>query len=159
MTSEFRVEFSAILKRKDVAANEHLQDLVKCLRDHKMIYTLKSVPASCFLTHKANRGGLLLSPHNVHRNAGRIKACGADLKQLGNALAMELSASGKLREEHVTQNTQLIERASGLLAPVTGHERYVTLGCGHTTAFCKLACIGGKKNLREKPDGCWHRHN
>ena len=125
-------------------ANEHLQSLVQCLRDHKMIYLLKSVSAKFFLTHKANRGGLLLSPHNVHRNAGRIKACGADTKQLTNALAIELPASGKLREEHIAQNTKFIDRTSGLLAPINGHERQVTLGCGHTTAFCKLASVGGR---------------
>ena len=40
--------------------------------------------------------------------------------------------------------TRFSWRAAGLLAPITGSERYVTLGCGHTAAFCKQAAIQGK---------------
>ena len=144
VTAEFRKEFKQLLELKSVTANEQFQKLLECLRSHQFLYHVDSINAKFFLVHKANRGGLLLSPHNVHRNAGRIHKCGADLKQLTNALCMELQAHGKVREEHLAKNELLIERAAGLLAPINGSERYLTLGCGHTTAFCKQAAIGGR---------------
>ena len=69
--------------------------------------------------------------------------CGADTKQLTNALCIELAPHGKLREEHLLKNQRLIDRSKGLLAPINGSERYLTLGCGHTTAFCKQAGVRG----------------
>ena len=145
ITCKFKDEFKAIINApKNVKANELLQELLDCLREHKILYSNKQIPAKYFLTHKANRGGLLLSPHNVHRNAARIHTCGADPKQLTNALCMELQSYGALRDEHLAQNQLLIERAGGLLAPINGEERYVTLGCGHTAAFCKQAGVGGR---------------
>ena len=140
-------EVDSLLKRKGVTANEQLQSLLDCLRKHNLLYRIDCIHSQHFLVHKANRGGLLLSPHNVHRNAGRIHLCGADTKQLTNALAIELGATGELREQHVAKNKVLAERAAGLLAPITGSERYVTLGCGHTAAFCKQAAIQGKTSV------------
>jgi hypothetical protein len=144
VTAEFKKEFNQLLELRSVTANEQLQKLLECLRSHKFLYSVDSINAKYFLAHKANRGGLLLSPHNVHRNAARIHRCGADLKQLNNALCMELAAHGAVREEHLAKNALLVERAAGLLAPINGSERYVTLGCGHTTAFCKLAATYGR---------------
>ena len=143
ITPEFRDEFSKLLELKDKSANEQLQLLVGCLKAHKMIYMVENIEPKFFMTHKANRGGLLLSPHNVHRNGARIAKVGADFKQLTNALCMELSELGPLRDEHIAANATLIARSDGLLAPLNGGERYVSLGCGHTVAFCKQAAIKG----------------
>jgi len=85
-----------------------------------------------------------LSPHNCHRNAAKIAKVGPDLKELRNAVAMELAPQGQLREEHISFNNKLISRSQGLLAPATGCERYLSLGCGHTVAFAKAAGAGGK---------------
>ena len=138
ITQAFISEFQDCLEdHKDVTANEQLQSSLQCLRKHNLLYIEECINAKHFLTHKANRGGLLLSPHNVHRNGARIHLIGADLQQLTNSLCMELAMSGKLREEHLAKNELLIERAAGLLAPINGSERFITLGCGHTAAFCK----------------------
>ena len=136
--------FKSVIELKGLKANEHFQNLLACLKEHNLLYTVANIHPKFFLTHSANRGGLLLSPHNVHRNAARIRKCGADTKQLTNALAIEVAASGMVREQHVAQNDMLIKRAGGLLAPINGCERLVTLGCGHTVAFCKLAGLSGR---------------
>jgi hypothetical protein len=148
ITEAFKREFDELLELKQVTANEHLQKLLESLRKHTLMYKVDSINAELFLTHKANRGGLLLSPHNVHRNAARIKSCGADVKQLTNALCMELATSGKTRDDHLEKNSKLIGRAAGLLAPITGSERYLTLGCGHTAAFCKQAAVQGRTSQK-----------
>ena len=68
-----------------------------------------------FLTHVKNRGGLLLSLHNVHKDAAGIKAAGADLAQLGNAWATELADSGPSRKLTIENNTSLIQRSERIL--------------------------------------------
>ena len=143
ITAEFKTEFKKLIELKQVAPNEHLQQLLAALKEQNLMYEVECINPKSLLTHKEKRGGLLLSPHNVHRNAQRIRSSGADLKQLNNALCMELSPHGKLRDEHILRNQRLVERAGGLLAPVNGSERYLTLGCGHTAAFCKQASVGG----------------
>ena len=149
ITPGFQVEVETILNLKGKKANEHFQSLISCLREHQLIYTVDKAHPKLFLTHGANRGGLLLSPHNVHRNAGRIHKCGADTKQLNNAFCIELAASGKTREAHFAKNEMLIKRAGGLLAPINGSERFISLGCGHTVAFCKLADVKGRTSEKE----------
>ena len=96
-------------------------------------------------------------PHNAHRNGLRIHTVGADLKQLTNALCMELATTGSRRQEHIDKNEALIKRAGGLLPPINGSERYITLGCGHTVTICKQAQIEGRtseKALQRADDEC-----
>ena len=144
LPSEFAAEFRQVLSQRHSKANEHLDQLLECLDQHKLLYIVEKVNPRFFITHKGNRGGLLLSPHNVHRNAARIQRAGADLKQLSNAVCIELGTNSTLRWEHIARNKKLIDRADGLLAKINGSERYVTVGCGHTTAFCKHAALQGK---------------
>ena len=143
---DFKTEFGAILMLKSISPNEHMQKLMDCGRKHHKIYTIDKVHCKYLIPHKANRGGLLLSPFNVHRNAAGINAVGADVKQLGNAVCMELAHTGPLREEHLKKNMELNKRAACLLADLNGSERYLTLGCGHTAAFCKHAALRGRTN-------------
>ena len=144
LTPEFIKEFKSALESQEFSANEQLQNLLNILRAHKLLYHVDTIHCKFFLVHKANRGFLMLSPHNCHRNAARIESVGADMKQLTNALCVELAASGQLREEHISKNKELVKRAGGLLPEVNGFERYLTLGAGHTTAFCKHAAVCGR---------------
>ena len=86
----------------------------------------------------------MLNPLNVHRGAARIKRVGADLKQLTNAFASEMPPSGGHRAHAIEANKLLVCKSNGLLAPVTTDERFLTLGTGHTAAFCKKANVGGR---------------
>jgi len=142
MSPQFKEEFQKILNLK-MPPNDHMALLVECLKKNHLMHTVENINPNLFLTHKNNRGGLLLSPHNVHRNAAKIHAAGASMKNLTNAVAMELPSQGALRLQHIKKNEELITKAAGLLAPINGGERYVSLGCGHTVAFCKTAQAGG----------------
>ena len=144
MSSVFRAEFAECLKDRSMAPNEHFASLTYILKKHGHCYTVPRVEPKCFLTHVKNRGGLLLSPHNSHHNAALIKAAGADLSQLSNAWAVEIAPSGANRQKVLEKNKEVIRRANGLLAEVTGQERFASLGCGHTVAFCKHARAGGR---------------
>ena len=149
ISKEFTEEFPRLLALKHKAPNDHLALLMDCLRRHKLVYRAERVNPNLFLAHKNNRGGLLLSPHSVHRNAAKISAAGANMKNLSNAVAMELASQGALRAEHIKKNEELIKRAGGLLASINGFERYVSRGCGHTVAFCKTAQVHGETSAQE----------
>ena len=149
MTAAFRKAFKENLAVKGLPPNDHLKLLLACLWEHKLIYHVEIIDCKLFLTHKNNRGGLLLSPHNAHRNAAKIHVAGANISNLANALCVELASHGPMRDEHIQKNMALIERALGLLAPVNGDERYLTLSCGHTAAFCKVAQMLGETSAKE----------
>ena len=60
---------------------------------------------------------------------------------------------GPTRVSNLEANKALIKKSEGLLAPMNGEELYLTLGCGHTTAFCKVAPLGGatpEKGLQDE---------
>ena len=143
LTDAFREDFAKALTA-DVPPNEKLEKCIDILFKHNLAYVLEKAFPGLFLTHKENRGKLMLSPYNAHGNAVRIKRAGANLKALINAIAIELAPIGKLREENIQANALLIKRSQGLLAEISGMERYLTVGCGHTVAFCKHAAVGGK---------------
>ena len=138
----FEAKFQACLDEKGFAPNEHFAKLVNILEEYGMIYVIK-IHAKYFLVHKGNRGGLLLSPHNCHKNAEGIRRSGADLSQLNNAYCIELSDDAQLKAEHIEKNKALYRRAAGMIPAVTGRERYVTIGCSHTSQFIKHAHAGG----------------
>ena len=139
LTDGFRADFTAALALQGKKpTNEVYQECMKVLKDHKVSYTVDAKPAY-FLVHKENRGRLMLSPHNAHRNCLSIHKVGADMTQLINAVAMELPAAGRARDEQFIANERLVKAADGLLPSINSEERYATLGCGHTAAICKLA--------------------
>ena len=153
MTEAFKAEFGACLALKGKPPMEHFLELCEIIDKYGLSYRLDNVHCKFFLVHMSNRGGLVLSPFNVHRNAVNIKNSGADLDLLSNSYAFELAADGPRRIKHIEANQKLIVRAAGLIAPINGIERYITLGAGHTSQFCKLADIEGESS---EPALCVH---
>ena len=119
-------------------------ECIEVLREAKLAWDVKYINPSAMFVHERNRAGLGLSPHNAHRNGARIRSVGADLKQLSTSYSMETQPEGDARKAQVDFNLRLIARSHGLLAPATDTERYLSLGCGHTVAFCKAAQAGCK---------------
>ena len=152
LTPAFKEEFDAALAQENVLPyNEVMQECLRVLEKHNLLYTIVADPSQ-FLCHMKNRGGLMLSAHKAHRNAETIHMVGADRKQLTNAVAFELAPAGALRQENLEKNLALNARANGLLAAINGKERFLTVGCGHTTAFCKHAKAGGKTHIKRLSD-------
>ena len=54
-------------------------------------------PPCLFMVHPLNRGGTGVNPYSCHRKGGAIVAAGADLQQLGGAVAFELSTDEATR--------------------------------------------------------------
>jgi hypothetical protein len=91
------------------------------------------------MVHPANRGGLGINHFNAHQVGFKIHKLGADMSQLKQACCMEMHPPGAARDQEVACNQGLVDKSAGMLAPVNGQERYVSLSTGHTAAFCKAA--------------------
>lgn len=111
--------------------------VLSLLTDAKVAYEVQEVSPSLILVHPDNRSKLGVNPFNAHRVGAYIKRVGGDLRLLAGATAFELSALEPLRSQQVAFNKRLVERSSGMLAPVSGGERYLSVGCGHTAQFAK----------------------
>lgn len=110
------------------------------------------VHASATLVHPCNRGGTGLNAHDAHANAALYIKLGFDFNELKNATSFELSPDTEQREKQVGFNKKLASCANGLLAPVSGQERVLTVGCGHTAAFFKAAHAGCVTNAASLKD-------
>ena len=151
LSEKFCEEFALILEeRLSLTPNECFQKCIECMWKHKVCRKEDNLHCTLFMTHPKNRGGLMLSPHNAHRNGGKIHSGGADKSQLVNAYCIELSTAGSMRVKAIEANQNLIKRAGGLLAPVNGTERFLSLGCGHTVGWCKQIHVGGKTTQLNK---------
>ena len=153
-SKEWKAEFKQVLNQnqKQVKVNSIFKQAIALLTDQKIIYPLTKGHPDLFFVHPKNRGGLGLSWHNAHRNAKTIHHVGADLAQLVNAYAMEMASSEAKKAKQIEFNVDLISRSDGLLARPTGHERFLTLGCGHTVAACRAANAGCKTSEKELAD-------
>ena len=60
-----------------------------------------------------------------------------------------MSANDFSRQQQLAFNEAMVQQAGGLLAPLNGAERYVTVSSGHVSQFCKAA-LSGCNNLNRE---------
>ena len=89
------------------------------------------------LCHPCNRGGLGINGFRAHRNAAKVYRIGGDMQELHKAAAFELSSDPARKATQINCNIRWVNAADGLLAPINGSERFLTISCGHTTAWCR----------------------
>lgn len=130
--------------------------IVEVLLQERIAYTVPDVHPSLFMVHPMNRSKLGVNPFNAHRLGARIKKVGADFQELSKATAFEAMPVEPQRSSQVAFNQALVDRSSGMLAPLNGGERYLTVGCGHTVQFCKAALSSCRTPEEELADstGC-----
>jgi hypothetical protein len=150
----FIAEFGELMANElKMTSNECLKSGMDILSKHKLLKKVKKVHPKFFLTHKENRNRLMLNGKNCHKKGAVIERIGADRKQLSTAVCTEIAPSGPTRVSNLEANQALIKRSGGLLAPMNGEELYLSLGCGHTVAFCKVAPLcpaTAEKSLQDK---------
>ena len=143
MSKEFIAEFQELMKtRLHHEPNVFLKLGMDLMEAHNLVKVATDVPPQFFLTHKDNRNGLMINPLMVHEKGADILSIGADRKQLSTAIAVEMAPFGPSRASHLAANKKLVYNSNKLLAPVSGQELYLSLGCSHTVAFCKVAPLG-----------------
>lgn len=77
------------------------------------------------LCHPCNRGGAMVSYHDVWSKGQAMLAVGLQVKLLQGSLAMELSKDPAKKKEQVAKNDQLAKESEGHLASVNGQERFL----------------------------------
>ena len=97
-----------------------------------------------------NRGGTGVNPYSCHRKGGAIVAAGADLQQLGGAIAFELSTDEETRQKQIDFNRAQASSSQGMLPHPNGQERFLTCSKSHTVLFCK-SLQEGCRTMRPAP--------
>ena len=99
--------------------------------------------------------GLGVNPHDAHEIIAKVKRIGADIEHLRKATAFELSPFPEEQQAQRNFNVKLVERSGGLLAPISGEERLLTVACSHFSQGCRAALAGCKTPEADlkNPDG------
>eukprot|EP00435_Cladocopium_sp_Y103_P044150 s460_g12.t1 len=113
------------------------------LMDEKIVYRMK-IKADQLLVHPQNRGGIGLQVFNMHSKGQRILQCGCDLSLLSGSTCIELHPDPTKREAQAKVTKSLHESHPEYVAPVTGHERYLSLSSTHVSQFFKAMMHGCK---------------
>lgn len=106
------------------------------LSNHGLCWTSKEKPSS-FGCHPSNRGGMMLSPHDVHAKGSAIISLGADTTKIQASVAFEMATEPLEKAKQLQANHDLVASSQGKLANISGQERYLTCGSSHLTAFCR----------------------
>ena len=77
-------------------------------------------------------------------------AAGADLQQLGGAIAFELSTDEETRQKPIDFNRAQASSFQGMLPHPNGQERFLTCSKSHTVLFCK-SLQEGCRTMRPAP--------
>ena len=115
------------------------------LIDHGMLTVEHDVPVEKVLVHTDNRSYLMVNPIGFHSTLAMIKRVGAKKSALeANAIAVELCPVGKLRDDQINANKALVAKSEGLMKPVMGDEKILSLGSSHATQGFAAAFHGCK---------------
>jgi hypothetical protein len=135
---EIVAEGQAILNydTKKMGPNTALSLFQALLRRLKIPYMAKLCPRQ-MLTHPGNRGGLMVSGHEVHKKGGKMFGQGMKTPVGGLAIEIVPVEGDVLRAYHFKANRDLVERSDGLIAPVSGEERFSAMATNHCAQFGK----------------------
>jgi hypothetical protein len=121
----------------------------KLLAEAKITYIAKLKP-QLMLVHPKNREGCGLNPSDAHENLEVISEIGGDPDAVRHATCIETNPA--MKSFQVQFNEVLIERSEGLLAPVNGTERFLSLSCSHMAAGCRAAAAGCRAHCESMAD-------
>ena len=131
-------EITAILADKKACVLSKWNLVSEILVKHHIVYT-RIARIGEIAVHPLNRSGMGVDPFEVHRKLSAILEVGADLSLLAKATCFELPPAGPEREAALAFNASLIKASNGLLAPLTGDERLLSVACSHSTAGFRAA--------------------
>ena len=145
-----------LLQDKTLAPYVKLQRIVHyCVKENIASY-IDNLTADLFCIHPDNRSSLLLDWFKMHSNGANIKKAGANEARLQESVAFELSHNLTEKAAQLNSNRKLVKDSGGHVAPVTGKERWISVGASHFTQFVKGAGVGVKTPIAELQDanGC-----
>ena len=121
----------------DQGANSKLDKIVEVLKAHSLAW-VATLTDELLLTHPENRGGTMCNPFDCHFKGEKIVTTGLKPALLpANSVAIEMSQHHSTRQLQLQKNRDLSANSQNMLAPVSGRERYLTLGCSHFVKYCR----------------------
>ena len=111
------------------------------LEDANFAYSQK-ISVEKLLVHPENRAQLGVNAHTARCTGGSVLRVGANFNELHKSTCFELSSNATARDQQLQFNQRLVDGSDGMLANVSGSERFLTVASSHTAAFCR-ACKAG----------------
>ena len=102
--------------------NQQVEQVVQLLESYGMAHRMTILPSQ-LLCHPDNRGGAMVSFHDVWQKGLQMVQVGLQKTLLQDAICIELSKAEDKKAMQIQQNKKLVEASMGHLAPVTGKER------------------------------------
>lgn len=138
MAMELGVKAQVVaLMESDQGLNSKLDKIVEVLKAHSLAWVATLTP-DLLLTHPENRGGTMCNPFDCHFKGEKILTTGLKAALLpANSVAIEMSQNPSTRQLQIQKNKDLSANSQNMLAPVSGKERYLTLGCSHFVQYCR----------------------
>jgi len=103
------------------------------------------------MVHPMNRNGLGVNAFQVHAVGLRVHRLGwMNSEFTDKAFVFEVAREHTPRAVQLNFNQALVNRSNGLIAPLNGREKYLTVGSGHCSQFIKAAlaqCRSHHKDL------------
>ena len=145
---EIQKAVQALIDDREVPVISKMKKIDKIGFEHHFLWKEK-LKVGWILTHPKNRAGLLINPRDAHRNQAQVRKVGCDPNQLHGSYAFSAPMDAS---EHIAANSKLVASSGGLLAPVTGAERFFSVGCGHFTSGCRAVeatCVTFEKTIAD----------
>ena len=151
MSSELYDQIHTLLDNKKAGVLTTWNQILAGLLQAKVAHT-RVVRVSELVVHPLNRKGLGVNAYNVHSTLDKVRTMGADKKKLKQAAAFEMSSDAGKRDEQLAFMQRLIDGAGGMLAPLSGDERLMTVAASHFSQACravKAGCRTPEPNLKD----------
>ena len=99
----------AILLDANVVIYERVQNFFEFLADECRVGHKGVVHTDDMLCHPENRAGLMINAHDAHRKGSKVKHAGSNLKELHDAVCMEMSSDPAPRKDRATGKVAKLE--------------------------------------------------
>jgi hypothetical protein len=137
-----------VAKVNSMLADHSMAPLTKFLACKQFLLDTKvgrieKVHSRDMLCHRSNRGGQGINAYNAHKNLAKVHKAGANISLLNQATCVEMHpVTSPQHMLDLQWNRDGVVRAKGMLAEVSGSERFQSLATGHSAASCRAANAG-----------------
>ena len=94
------------------------------------------------VVHPQNRAGVMVNAWNVHQKGIMALKVGWNFKKLEESYCMEISHNHDKKKKVLAEMERVVLASEGMLAPVSGNEKYQSLSASHMSQFCKAVSAG-----------------
>jgi hypothetical protein len=155
-TAEVVGEVRSIMAEKGGALGKW--NRIKSVFEKHHVLSIRTAHPDEVMVHPKNRGGLGLNAHEVHRVLAAVKRIEGDKSQVTTATAFEIAPDAETSSKQRAFNSAIIAGSAGLLAPLTGRERLLSVSCSHFTAACRAVQHGCRSDHESLVGADGHMH-